>query len=225
MIYSATPKEVYNALNSSPSLLDIYSEIEKREAKNGGWAFHNYEHVKNVSQTAEKILADLHFDEDTIYACKIACLLHDVGALQGKEGHSQRSFEYAKKLFEEKNWIFEMEDVVLDAIQNHSSGFESDNIVLLSILLADKLDIQKTRISEEGKKIRGNRQYQHIEDIIADIQDGTLTIHFITDGKMEMEEVNDYYFTAKVFKAIKAFSERLHLKHLILMDDKPWSLA
>lgn len=39
MIYSATPKEVYNALNSSPSLLDIYSEIEKREAKNGGWPF------------------------------------------------------------------------------------------------------------------------------------------------------------------------------------------
>ena len=42
---------------------------------------------------------------------------------------------------------------------------------------------------------------------------------------MEMEEVNDYYFTSKVFKAIKAFSERLNLKHLILMDDKPWNLA
>lgn len=224
MEFNITAKEIYDYLSSNDSILKIYIEIEKTEIRDGGWAFHNYEHVKNVSKIAEKILTDLNFNQETIYQCKLACLLHDVGALQGKEEHAQRSFEYARKLFEDKNWIFEGSDSVLDAIKNHSSGFETNNIIALSIILADKLDIKKTRISEEGKKIEGNRQYAHIEDIIINIQNDTLTINFITDGKIIMKEVNHYYFTDKVFKAIEAFSKKLNLKHYILMDDKPWKL-
>ncbi len=224
MIYNITLKEVYNILNSNDDILEIYKKIEDREIKDGGAAFHNYEHIQNVSKIAEKVLTDLNFDEDTIYKCKIACLLHDIGALQGKEGHAQRSFEYARKLFEDKDWIFKDSDDVLDAIKNHSSGFETDNIITLSIIFADKLDIKKTRISEEGKKIKGNRQYQHIEDITINIQENVMTINFFTDGKMNMKEVNDYYFTAKVFKAIEAFSNRLNLKYNVLIDNKSWNL-
>ena len=130
----------------------------------------------------------------------------------------------ARKLFEDKNWIFEDSESVLDAIKNHSSGFETNNLISLSIILADKLDIKKTRISEEGKKIEGNRQYAHIEDIIVNIQDDVLTINFITDGKIIMKEINNYYFTDKIFKAIEAFSKKTNLKYYILMDNKPWKL-
>ena len=66
--------------------------------------------------SAEKILEDLNFDEDAIYKCKIACLLHDVGALQGKEGHTERSYEYAKKLFEDKKWIFKDSEIILEKL-------------------------------------------------------------------------------------------------------------
>lgn len=224
MDYNITPKEVYSLLTSNDNITNIYQEIEMQEIKEGGWAFHNYEHVKNVSRIAEKILKDLGFDDDAIYKCKIACLLHDVGALQGKEGHAQRSFEYAKKLFEDKNWKFEDYESVLDAIKNHSAGFDTDNIITLSIILADKLDIKKTRISEAGKQVIGNRQYAHIEDIMIDIKDNILTINFITDGKIIMDEVNNYYFTDKVFKAIEAFSKKLNLEYFILIDNKIWTL-
>lgn len=224
MDYNITPKDIYDILSQNEEILKIYREIEDNEIKGGGYAFHNYEHIKNVSKTAEKILTDLNFDENDIYKCKIACLLHDVGALQGKKDHAQRSYEYAKELFIEKNWIFEDSDKVLDAIRNHSEGFENDNIIALAIILADKLDIKKTRISEEGKKIEGNRQYQHIEDILINIQNSVITINFITDGKMDMKEINEYYFTAKVFKAIEAFSNKMNLKYNILMDGKTWNL-
>ena len=130
-----------------------------------------------------RFIKDLEFDENTIYKSKIACLLHDIGALQGKENHAQRSFEYSKKLFEEHNWIFDGNESILDAIQNHSSGFETDNIITLSIILADKLDIKKNRITDAGKKIKGNRQYGHTEDINININinESILTITFITD--------------------------------------------
>lgn len=224
MNYNITPKEVFEFLNSNDEVLNIYRKIEKEEIQNGGWAFHNFEHVKNVSMMAEKILKDLNFDENTIYKCKIACLLHDVGALQGKENHAQRSFIYAQKLFEDNNWVFQGIDDVLDAIKNHSAGFDRDNIITLSIILADKLDIKKTRISEEGLKIEGNRQYGHIEDILVNIENNLLTINFKTDGKINMNEINNYYFTRKVFKAIESFSKKLELKYSILMDGCIWNI-
>lgn len=218
-----TLKEIYDFLNSNDEIIKIYNEIEKKEASGGGWAFHNLDHVKNVSKIAEKILEDLNFDEDAIYKCKIACLLHDVGALQGKEGHTERSYEYAKKLFEDKKWIFKDSEIILEAIRNHSAGFETDNIIALAIILADKLDIKKTRISEAGKQVEGNRQYGHIENILISIENNVLSINFITDGNMILEEVNNYYFTAKVFKAVAAFSKKLNLEYRIFIDDKNWS--
>ena len=39
---------------------------------------------------------------------------------------------------------------------------------------------------------------KHIEDIIIDINNGNLIIEFITDGNINMKEINEYYFTKKV---------------------------
>ena len=224
MNYNTTPKEVYTFLNSNDELQNIYKRIEDYEISINSIAFHNIEHIKNVSAIAEKILTDLNVDEDTIYNCKIACLLHDVGSLQGKEEHAQRSYEFASNLFNEKNWIFKDSDIVLDAIKNHSAGFDNPNIITLSIILADKLDVKKTRISEAGKERIGNRQFQHVEDITINIDNNNLTINFITDGNLDVNELNEYYFTTKIFKAIYAFSEKMNLIPFILMDGKEWKL-
>ena len=151
-------------------------------------------------------------------------MLHEVGALEGKDEHAERSFIYAKKLFNDNNWVFEGMEDVLDAIKNHSAGFDSDNIITLTIILADKLDIKKSRISEEGLKIEGNRQYGHIEDIVINIENNMLIVNFITDSKINKEEVNNYYFTKKVFKAIDSFCKKLGLKYSVLMDGKTWNI-
>ena len=222
MKYNIFSKELYNLLKQDEKIQKIYRQIEENEIQDGGWAFHNYVHIKNVSKIAEEILKGLNFDEETIYSCKIACLLHDVGAIEGKDGHAERSYEYAKALFEDNNYQFKDKDVVLDAIKNHSDGFESDNIVALAIILADKLDIKKTRISEKGKKVIGNRQYQHIEDIVVNINDNKMAVNFITDGNLDLKETNEYYFTKKVFKAIQSFSNKLGLNYYILLDNNPW---
>lgn len=222
MKYNIFSKELYNLLKQDEKIQKIYRQIEENEIQDGGWAFHNYEHIKNVSKIAEEILKSLNFDKETIYSCKIACLLHDVGAIEGKDGHAERSYEYAKALFEDNNYQFKDKDVVLDAIKIHSDGFESDNIVALAIILADKLDIKKTRITEVGKKVIGNRQYQHIEDIVVNINDNKMAVNFITDGNLDLKETNEYYFTKKVFKAIQSFSNKLGLNYYILLDNNPW---
>ena len=217
-------KEVYNQIIKEEDILTIYQQIEDKEIRDEDWAFHNLDHVNNVTNIAEKILRDLKFGEHDIYKVKIACFLHDVGELAGKAGHAQRSYIYAQDYFKKQNWEFEGKAEVLDAIKNHSEGFDSTSIITLSVILADKLDVKKSRIPESGRKIIGNRQFAHIEDILLNIENNVLNVNFITDGDIDHKEVSDYYFTHKIFKSIQTFAEKLNLNHAIFIDYKTWTL-
>lgn len=217
-------KRIYNDLYSNDEIINRYKEIEIFEEKNKGWAYHNFEHIKNVTSIVEQILSELDFNEETIYKAKIASILHDTGAVEGKENHAYRSFEFAKNYFKKNNINFDDIDLVLEAIKIHNDGFDTTNILALALILADKLDIKKSRISEEGKKIIGNRQYSHIEDIVLNINNQMLKINFVTDGNINLNEVNEYYFTKKVFKAIESFANKIDLKFLILLDNKEWRI-
>ena len=215
-------KDIYNEILNDKEIKDQYQKVENAETARGGWAFHNFLHIQNVTTTAEQILTELGFDENFIYATKIACLLHDIGAVESKENHAHRSYEYAKKYFNDHNINFKNIDLVLDAIKIHSDGFDTDNIIALTLIIADKLDIKKNRTSEVGKTIIGHRQYTHINDITLTINANLLEVNFLTDGNINMNEINEYYFTKKVFKAIKSFAQKLKLDYKILLDNQEW---
>ena len=215
-------EKIYSDLLKDDSIKNIYDKIGEYEESIHERAYHNYEHVMNVTNIVSNILRELNFDKDTILKAKIACLLHDVGIINGKEDHDVTSYEFAKEYFRKNNISFEGENEVLDAIKGHRNAFNSDNIITLVLILGDKLDIKKTRITEDGKNVIGNRQYSHIEDISIKINDNKITFNFITDGNFDIEEANEYYFTKKVFSAIDSFSSKMNLYPIILVDSKEW---
>ena len=217
-------EKIYNEILNDKSIKLLYNEIEIFEDREKGWAYHNYAHVLNVTKIVEKTLLSIGFNQEVILKAKRACLLHDVGALQGKDNHAYRSYEYAKNYLKDNNIVFDGIEDVLEAIKIHSDGFDTNNLIALSLIFADKLDIKKSRITEEGKKIVGNRQYVHIEDIIVSTDNKCLIVNFITDGNMNMKEVNEYYFTKKVFNAIKSFSSKVGLTWKVLLDNNIWSI-
>ncbi len=204
------------------SLVERYRQVHEYEVAHGGHAHHDYNHVVNVATYCEKILKSLNFDDEFVSEAKIAALLHDTGALQGKENHAQRSFEFAKKYLKENNIHLKNENLVLEAIKNHSDGFETDNIIQLVLILADKIDLKKSRVSDAGKQVEGMRQCQYIDDIQFEISDGNFMINFVCDKKMNLEELNNYYFTKKVFKAIQFFSNKLSLTPKVCINNNPW---
>lgn len=216
--------DIYKKITNDKNIINIYKEIEKYENETKGWAHHNIEHIKNVTQITEKILTMLNYSPEFITKGKIACYLHDVGASEGKEEHALRSYQFAKQYFNKNNIYFENIDLVLDAIKNHSDGFDTDNIIALSLILADKLDIKKTRVAEEGKKVIGMRQLLYVEDILIKIENKILTVNFIVDDNLNLQELNEFYFTKKVFKAIESFSNKLKINYQILLNNKEWIL-
>lgn len=212
----------FNKIKNDKSIITIYRKIREYEDAEGGYAYHDYNHVNNVANYCEKILKSLKYDDDFVCEAKIAAILHDTGCIEGKENHAYRSYEYAKKYLEENNILLKNKELVLDAIKNHSDGFDTDNIIQLVIILADKIDIKKSRIGKAGKKEEGNRQYQYINDIKFEINNTNFYINFICDDEINLEELNNYYFTKKVFKAIQSFSNKLNLSPKVSINSKSW---
>lgn len=136
-------------------------------------------------------------------------MLHDTGCTEGKENHSERGYLFAKDYFKRKNIVLKNEELVLDAIKNHSDGFDTENIMTLALILADKLDIKSSRITEEGKKIKGNRQYQYIDDIVLKMNDNVLEVNFICNKNIDLDEL---------FKAIDAFASKIKYDSKILIN-------
>lgn len=214
---------IFEKIYNDKKILDRYFEVERYENLIKGIAYHNFSHVFNVIKITEKLLKDLECDEKFIEDAKIAALLHDTGANDVKEGHAYRSYLFAKDYFMNNNINLKNEEKVLEAIKIHSNGFDTDNIIALTIILADKLDVKYDRISEEGRKEVGVRQYQYVKDIDVKIANKKLIINFIVDEEFDIVELEEYYFTAKIFNAIKAFSKKMNLSAVVLINNSEWT--
>ena len=215
----------YEFIKNDEEIIKIYNEISKLEEadKEKGGAHHNLQHAINVANLVEKLLTDLNYDEKFIDEAKVSAILHDVGCINGKEAHPERSYEFAKEYLERKNIQLENKEKVLEAIKNHSSGFDTENIITLTLILSDKLDVKFTRITENGKNLLGNRQFLHIKDVNVQIKNNSLIVEFISDGNLNLEELEDYYFINKIFNSIKAFSNKMELIPEVFLDNKKWN--
>jgi len=212
----------YNYILNDQEIIDKYERVEEYELNNRDWAYHNLNHVLNVVENVKIILESLDFDEEFIEESMIAALLHDVGANEGKDGHAYRSYLYAKDYLERRNINLKYKDQVLEAIRIHSDGFNTDNLIALAIILSDKLDVKENRISEEGKQVVGNRQYQYVKDIVLDIDNNKFGVNFIMSDLVDLDELEEYYFTTKIFKAIIVFSNKMNLDCNVFINGRKW---
>lgn len=190
----------------------------------GGWAHYDFNHVYNVAMMVEKILKQLQYNPPFTEEAKIAVILHDMGSLQGKENHANRSCELAKKYFKRKAIKLENKALVLEEIQIHSDGFETDNIMALALILADKLDIKKTRLARAGYEVEGLNEIQHIEEIQVTIDSEQVVISYVANEAMNLRKLESSYFITKGFKSIRNFSEKLNLQPRVLLNNQPWNL-
>ena len=214
---------VEQILNDS-EIVAIYHEIEKMEVETGGWAYHNLTHVKNVANLTEQLLRHLNQDEFFIEEVKVAALLHDIGSLDGKADHAQRSYKKKKNYFKHHRLNLRHEKLILDAIKEHSNGFECNNLMTLVLILAYKLDITNQRLAPAGYQIDGLNEIQYIDSIDVSIINGALYVHFITQPDFNKESFEKFYFSKKVFQAIKSFSTKLNLNYHVKLNQRAWDI-
>ncbi len=214
----------FSKIMNDKVIIDIYNKISGFEDLDKGWAHHDLDHVKNVAKLVESLLIQLGYEESFIEEAKIAAILHDTGAIEGKKNHAMRSYNFAKKYISDNNIILKNEDLVLEAIRIHSDGFDSDNIIALTLILSDKLDIKYSRVAKEGYNVKGMKELQYIKDILVDIHNKNLKIQFICDENINKNELENFYFIKKVFKAIISFSSKMKLNPQVFFNHDEWNL-
>ncbi|MGM0125758.1 hypothetical protein IGI37_003159 [Enterococcus sp. AZ194] len=208
---------------TDPEILAIYEAVALFEKLDEGWAHHDFQHVSNVADMVESLLTAMHEHEDFIEEAKIAAILHDVGAAQGKEGHAERGALFAKEYLEKHQITLTHKKEVIEAIRIHSDGFETDNLMALVLILADKLDIKYTRVAEAGSQVPGMRQLCFINDISLKLQENILEIYFSCDEAINRPELEAFYFTKKVFRAIGSFSNKLGFSSIVYLNEEVWA--
>lgn len=216
---------MFDKISKDPELNEIYRKIETHEYNKSFWTYHGLRHVNKVIQTVEDTLRLLDYDEEFIENAKIAAFLHDLGMLEGKDGHDIRSYEIAKRYFEDNKIDLKYKEEILEAIRLHRNGFDSNNIMAVVLIFADKIDMSKSRLAHNGYGIVGLRQYQYIDDIIVTKDGNNLVVQFLVDDKCDKEELEGWYFVPKVFNAIHSFADHFGFDVNILWNDEEWTFV
>ena len=116
-----------------------------------GYTEHSFAHVEAVAKRAGDVLADLGYPERTAELVRIAALLHDIGNVVNRVGHSQSGALMAHRILSEMGMPTEEVTAVIMAIGNHDEGEGvpvSD--MAAALILADKSDVRRSRVRESG---------------------------------------------------------------------------
>ena len=95
----------FEKIANDKEIIRIYNEISKFEDLDKGWAYHNLEHVNNVANLVGVLLKKLGYSDNFIEEAKIAAILHDIGALNGKKNHALKSYNFSKMYLKKNNFL------------------------------------------------------------------------------------------------------------------------
>lgn len=213
---------MFNKIVTDGYIKNIYDEISLIEVAKNIYCKHSQSHIDNVIKTVEQTLLRLKYNPEIIEDAKIAALLHDIGCINGKENHAENSYQMAKQYLENNNIKLHNQKMVLDAIRNHSDGFETDNIIASTIIFADKIDLTKNRLNKLGRKLPGVRQLNYITDVMVNVSNEMLMVQFVINDNFNQQEFETFYFIPKVFKAVSSFAKKVNLKPVILLGQNEW---
>lgn len=208
---------MFKQLVNSPDVLDAYDRIKNNENHKANIK-HDLSHVLNVVNNVENILRQLSVGEEFIEAAKISALLHDIGCVQGQENHAFNSYVWASNYFKEHNMILPYHTEVLHAIRDHSDFYDSISFMTLVLILADKLDITKERLTNLGKNVPGIRQLQYVENVDILINKDQLNININTNHDINYDELKDLESVNKIKSAILALSKHQNLQPKITIN-------
>ena len=114
-----------------------------------GYTEHSFAHVGLVAERAAALLTALGMPARTAELARIAGLLHDIGNMVNRVGHSQSGALLAFRLLEERGMPPEEVAAVTTAIGNHDEGDgEAVSEIAAALILADKSDVRRSRVRQ-----------------------------------------------------------------------------
>ena len=178
---------------------------------------HGMGHITRVMNYVETILTGINCDEHTIELGKIAAYLHDIGAIMGKQGHAERSADFALMYLKKINMKDEDIHIIEHAIRNHSGGTNLESVIGAALTFADKIDMQKSRMMRFKENNYFHDNIKHMLDIKLKVDDKNIIVNIITDNQFDYNSLKDY--SKMIIKPIE-MSKYLERNCIFQIDNK-----
>ena len=139
--------ELFDRLRRDPHVLALVTSADEAVAQLG-YTDHGRRHVHLVAVTAARVLATLGHDEQACDLAAVAGLLHDIGNVEGRDGHAAAGATMAYRLLLERGVSQDDAATVRDAVANHDEveGGEPVSPPSAALIVADKADIHRSRV-------------------------------------------------------------------------------
>lgn len=112
-----------------------------------GFTEHGFRHIQLVSEVAARVLEQLGYPKRTVELAAIAGLLHDIGNVVNRCGHSESGALMTARLLNRLGMPDEEVVTVVAAIGNHDEkNGQAVNEVAAALILADKSDVHRSRV-------------------------------------------------------------------------------
>lgn len=153
---------------------------------------HGMNHVLRVMKNVEIILKGVGLNEHEIELGMIAAYLHDIGALEGKDGHAKRSAEFTEKYLRSLNMNEDDINIIVHAIADHSGGKEIKSPIGAALTFSDKIDMFKDRMLRFKKNNYFHDNIRHMLNIDISVDSSNINVNIVTDGNFDYNSLKDY---------------------------------
>lgn len=203
---------------NNPKVIEIYNKIDE---VNDEPFHHGLKHIKTVCQTMETLCSIFNIEGDEKDALLIAAVLHDLGQVEGVEGHPKRSRVLVEENLSEELKENKYYNEILTAIESHSEINDYDSFFTLMLQAADKFDFSKERLIDNYQE---KYDYVFTENIerVEIVNDGTyFGLNFVMN---EIDNFVEQFYKYKFFytniKIIKKLAENLDKTPIIMKNGK-----
>ena len=196
---------------------EIINRFKEIDNHNDNQFNHGLQHVNNVIENLLKLAKLLRIKEPELNYLLIACVLHDLGQLEGSEDHYLRSKKIAANYLKDmvnQEWF----DKIIPTIENHHDKNNIDNLSLFEhlVLFADKMDFTYKRLDVNYiKEYQADYLESHIIDTNYKMEDGIFKVIITIDGDVNQDDLDRWPYYPKIEKRIEEFATKLKLNYLI----------
>lgn len=211
---------LYEKVINNIEYLTLVKEIEHiKFITDGKWDWeHGLEHYKRVSLYIKQILQQLNADDRTIELGMTSGLLHDIGLSNGsKIDHAIESSKLFKKFIESDDISEKEEELLEQAIYDHSKGNNIQSLIGLSLVLADKLDVTYHRTINSSIQDRINKEIQKIKKVDIKINSEELIVSYITDLDFDFLILKEWDKTITIPQKVAKYLNR---KFIFLVNNQ-----
>jgi len=138
---------LFERLRHDPDVIELVAKADDAVASLG-YTDHGRRHVNLVAVNAARVLSSLGHAERDCDLAAVAGLLHDIGNVEGREGHAAAGAEMTFRLLRKRGVTEEDAAIVRDAVANHDEieGGCAVSLASAALIVADKADIHRSRV-------------------------------------------------------------------------------